>query len=280
MNQVADLCPISDQEAALAVSPATDAELTQRVTAMPGERTVRPRPRMRSWRLAAPLAGVAAAAAVAAAIAVSGTSVGPISVAPATAQALTFTSEGRYILVIVRDPMADLRRYRAELAARHLNITLRLVPASPSLVGTLVEGSGPSDITPITARGRCWTGGGGNACPVGLKIPANFRGSADYTFGRAARPGEQYETSAPATAPGEVMHGLQFRGRTVATLLNMLRERHVTVPQYRRLQTSANTTYSNALRPDQVPGNWYVQDAIPWAQGQVLLFVGPHPHTR
>jgi hypothetical protein len=247
---------------------------------MPAGRTAGARGRLRSWRLAVPLAGAAAAAAVAGAFAVSGTNVGPINVAPATAQALTFTSEGRYILVIVRDPVADLRRYRAELAARHLNITLRLVSASPSLVGSLIEGSGPSDITPITARGKCWTGGGGNACPVGLKIPTSFHGSADYTFGRAARPGEQYETSAPATAPGEVMHGLQYRGRSVATVLAMLNERHVTVPQYRRLQTSANTSYSNALRPDQVPGSWYVQDAIPWAPGQVLLFVGPHRDLR
>jgi hypothetical protein len=26
----------------------------------------------------------------------------------------------------------------------------------------------------------------------------------------------------------------------------------------------------------QVPRNWYVQGAIPWAPRQVLLFVGPH----
>jgi hypothetical protein len=77
------------------------------------------------------------------------------------------------------------------------------------------------------------------------------------------------------------MHGLRFRGRTVATVLAMLRARHVTVPQYRWLkQLFGNRTYSAARHPNQVPKNWYVHEAIPWAPGQVLLFVGPHPNGQ
>ena len=76
------------------------------------------------------------------------------------------------------------------------------------------------------------------------------------------------------------MHGLRFRGRTVAAVLAMLRARQVTVPQYRWLKPTGRTVYGYALRPDQVPRHWYVHDASPWAPGQVLLVVGPHPNGQ
>ncbi len=69
------------------------------------------------------------------------------------------------------------------------------------------------------------------------------------------------------------MHGLRYRGRTVATVLALLRARHVTVPQYRYVHAN----FGHELRSDQVPSDWYVHNAIPWAPGQVLLFVGPTP---
>jgi hypothetical protein len=146
------------------------------------------------------------------------------------------------------------------------------VPASPSLVGTLVYLSG--DVTPITAHGRCYTGGGGAACPVGVRVPANFHGHAEVVFGRAARPGEQYETTASAFAPGEVLHGMRITGDRVAQVLALLRHRDVTV----RWFNYAHRGYARNLR--SVPGTWFVYDAVPWAAGQVLLFVGParHPH--
>ena len=188
------------------------------------------------------------------------------------AQVLSFITSGGYITVIVRNPLADPARYRAEFAAHHLNITLKMVPASPSIVGTVVyieePASGP-DIETITAQGRCYTGGGGSACPVGVRIPVGFRGRAEVVFGRAARPGEQYESTAPATAPGEVLHGLHFAGDTVTQVLAMLRERHVTVPVFNYAQSGGARNVSH------VPGTWYVYDADPWAPGQVLLFVGP-----
>lgn len=34
-------------------------------------------------------------------------------------------------------------------------------------------------------------------------------------------------------------------------------------------------SYPNGPRPDQVKPTWYVHDAVPWANDQVLLFVGP-----
>jgi hypothetical protein len=188
------------------------------------------------------------------------------------AQVLSFTTSGGYITVIVRNPLADPSRYRAEFAARHLDVTLKLVPVSPSLVGTVVfidESAGNPGIETITAQGRCYTGGGGSACPVGVRIPVGYRGQAEVVFGRAARPGEQYESTASATAPGEVPHGLRFAGDTLAQVLALLRERHVTVPVFNYAASGGARNVSH------VPGTWYVYDADPWAPHEVMLSVGP-----
>ena len=299
MNPVSRISPVSDAAAALLVSDDALADLAGQIMSADGrEMTVREaaasgaadrqaaRPwqaahprrapsRWRRWLIGIPLAaGLAVAVLIATSIDRPGARVGPLSVGPARAQAqaLIFKKDGRFIDVIVRNPVADPKRYRAEFKAHGLDITLRLVPASPSIVGTVVEFStSKPGITPITATGKCVTGGGGNVCPVGLRIPLDYRGQADLVFGRAASPGERYESTAVATAPGEVMHGLHFRGRTVAAVLAMLRKRHVTVPVFRY-------TFKNIgklLRPGKVPGTWYVYDADPWAPGQVMLWVGP-----
>jgi hypothetical protein len=235
------------------------------------------RHRRRVWLVAVPVAAAVAVAAVAGVSARHpGQGAGTAGTRPAgyDPRALAFTTGDGFITVIVRDPLADQASYNAEFKAHGLDITLSLVPVSPSIVGTVVEisTSGPDgdSITTITARGRCQTGGGGDECPVGLRVPVGYRGQATLVFGRAARPGEQYESAAPATAPGEVMYGLTYQGKSVAAVLAMLRARDVTVPTYRY--------NGNVLAPDQVPGTWYVYNAVPWAAQQVLLFVGPTPN--
>jgi hypothetical protein len=225
-----------------------------------------------SWRrrllIGVPLAaGLAVAGVIATSLGSPGQRVGPISVGPPAAQALSFTRHGHYIDVIVRNPLADPKRYRAEFAKYHLDITLRLVPASPSIVGTLVYGGGDG-IVPITAVGKCFIGGGGNACPVGVKVPVDFRGAATIVFGRAARPGEQYESAGQAGSPGEVMHGLHYEGKTVAAVLAMLARRGASVSTWRVQR--AGDCYTEVRRT--VPASWLVYDAVPWAPGQVLLW--------
>jgi hypothetical protein len=288
MNQLSQICPITDAEAERLVRPATLADLAARITAEPapaaGHRRARQRARYR-WPSGARLAAAVAVVLLAVTVLVTTRLLGPGrpagSASPSarastpretTARVLSFTTSDGYITVIVRNPLADPRRYRAELAAHHLNITLELVPASPSLVGTVVyigEPSGGPDLQTITAQGRCYTGGGGAACPVGVRIPVGFRGQAEVVFGRAARPGEHYESTADATAPGEVMHGMSYVGDTVARVLAMLAQRHVTVPVFNETR---NGYASNVAH---VPGTWYVYDAVPWAPGQVMLVVGP-----
>jgi hypothetical protein len=299
MNPINQISPVTDAEAARLVRPDTLAALADDITSA-GAAPLADGPsasqpvvshgavrhgsgpsRLRKRLLIG--VPVAAALAVAGLIATSlgapGQHVGPINVGPPKAQAaaLSFTRHGRYIDVVVRNPLADPKRYRAEFAKYHLNITLTLVAASPSIVGTLVEestsaGSG-AVITPITAIGRCFTGGGGNVCPVGVKVPVDFRGTASLVFGRAARPGEQYESTGQVNGPGEAMHGLHYQGKTVAAVLAMLARRGYTVPQYRVQR--AGQCYMEVRRT--VPGTWLVYDAVPWAPAQVLLWAGKTP---
>jgi hypothetical protein len=289
-HPVSRISPVTDTEAARLARPATLADLADQITATPagpvparpqpsgrGQAAGRRPPTRRRWLIGIPLAaGLAAAVLIVTALGRPGQRVGPVDVgpAPAQAQALSFTRHGGYIYVTVGNPVADPAKYRAEFARHHLDITLRLVPASPSIVGTVVyfdQSAGSSPIRPITAIGRCHTGGGGAACPVGLRIPVDFHGQADLVFGRAARPGEKYDSTASAFAPGEVMHGMTVKGQRVAQVLAALRRRHVSVPLF----NYSKDNFARNLRT--APGRWYVYDAVPWAPGQVLLFVGPTP---
>ncbi|GAA4610541.1 hypothetical protein GCM10023195_43620 [Actinoallomurus liliacearum] len=275
------LAPVTDEEAAHMVSPRTKSDLAERITstAVPERRPAR---RRRALVIGLPLAAAGVAASVVAASVLSG-SPSPQRQTPQAVRsvspkiqlaALTFSTQGRYLIVKVKDPLADPARYRKEFAAHGMNIDLRLVPASPSIVGTVVMSEGA--IKDMTARGKCRTGGGGDECPVGVKIPIDYKEHATVVFGRAARPGEQYSSSAPVDAPGEVMHGLTYRGRTVAEVLATLKKRHVTVPQYRyEAGNGDNRPYQNGVPPTKVQPGWFVHDAVPWAQDQVLLFVGP-----
>jgi hypothetical protein len=281
MNPVTRISPVTDAEAARLARPDTLAGLAAQITATapaaPGQRTAsrghwRSRGKARWWIGLPVAAALAVALLVVTSLGRPGQRVGPVSVGPPAAQALSFTRHGGGFTVIVRDPLADQARYRAEFAQHHLRITLRLVPASPSLVGTVVYLSG--DITPITAHGACHTPGGGAACPVGVRVPASFHGQAEVVFGRAARPGERYETTASAFAPGEALHGMRITGHRVVRVLAMLRHRGVRVPLFNYAH------HGSARNLRSVPGTWFVYDAVPWAPGQVLLFVGParHPH--
>lgn len=275
MNQISRIAPVTDDEAARLARPDTVADLARSITATPRSVPGR-RPRRRLFLVGAPLAvGVAAGVAAAVLVASPGgqhRAVPP----PVTARALSFvTNAGGGITVTVRDPLASPSTYRAEFARHHLNITLKLLPVSPSIVGTVVyieEPSSGPQIATITARGACLEASGTNDCPVGVRIPSGFHGSAEVIFGRPAKPGEHYQSTASAFAPGEAMQRMNVHGETVAQVLAQLRDRHVTAAVF--------NDYGRLLH--HVSGSWYVYDADPWAPGQVMLMVGPTrtPHYR
>ncbi len=273
IEHVARLAVVSDADAAGLVSHAARADLADRIAAMTGDlgepATKTTRRARRRWLVGAPLAaGLTAAVLVVTSLSGPGARVGPVLVGPAKADALTFTRHGHYINVIVRDPVADPKRYRAEFKAHGLNISLTMIPASPSLVGTVVYFGGGNAgrdfarIKVITAKGRCFTGGAGNECPVGLRVPIGFRGDAQLAFGRAARRGERYESSTSATAPGEALHGLRISGKRVSAVLKMIAGRHVKVAEFH--VTTARGTGKLVSR-SEVPLSWYVYSADPWA---------------
>lgn len=286
-ERLAELAAITDADAERLVSPQTRADLAARITARPPEPdAVWPGPgplpaapasrpsggrSRRRW-----LAGLPVAAAVAAAILVVVFGIQPDRtgghrpVGRPPAHVLAFIRHGRYIDVIVRNPYADPSRYRAEFRAHHLDISLRLVPASPSIVGTVVFFEGNSSLKVITAKGRCFTGGGGDICPIGFRVPLHYRGSAELVFGRPARPGERYESTAPATARGEALHGLRIDGRRVGTVLRLIGARHVTAGAYH-----ITTKGGLGRLVHHVPLSWFVYGADPWAPGQVMLWAGP-----
>jgi hypothetical protein len=298
MIEITRISPVTDDEAARLARPQTLADLASQITATPvdapdgyqlaGQRTGRGG--KRRALLAIPVVAGLSAAAAFVAVAASSTSAPPapgghpsgqavpsghVQPAATAGPALAFTISASSITVIVRDPLADPAVYRAEFAAHHLNVTLQMSPVSPSLVGAVFymdePGTGPH-LIPITAKGACNTPGGGDICPVGVKIPAGFHGPATIGFGRAARPGEQYVSTGSAFAPGEAMHGMTIKGKTVAQVVAQLHARQVSVARFNVVSRTGSTAAHS------VPDGWYVYDAVPWAPGEVLLFVGRTPH--
>ncbi|HLW93937.1 MAG TPA: hypothetical protein VKS25_01030 [Solirubrobacteraceae bacterium] len=155
-----------------------------------------------------------------------------------------------YITATVTDPFAAQSSLDAAFRAAGLDITVSLVPASPSAVGTLVESSGPGSGPQIAALsgGTCVTGGGGPGnCPVGVKIPRDFRGAGSVVLGRPANPGEDYESTNSVFSPGESLHCSALIGSTVATASSALASRGITA----RWQT---TQSGGAAGPARSPG--------------------------
>ena len=146
MNPISQIAPVTDAEAAGLAQPGAFAALADEIVSMAAVED----PRMsraahgsrrrqvrRSLMIGLPAAAcLAVAGLIATSLGSPGQHVGPVPVGPPRAQAavLSLTRHGGYLDVIVRNPTADPNRYRAEFAKYHLNISLRLVPASPSIV--------------------------------------------------------------------------------------------------------------------------------------------------
>lgn len=295
------IAPVTDAQAARLASPAAFADLAARIAATDAPVTrpdaVRPdatRPRRLRPPLARPHPGsrrprrrlalltsfpVALAAAAALLVTVLGPSGGGADSganSQAAIQALSFTRENGTITVIIKNPYVDSSWYNADFARHHLHITLSLIPASPSFVGAIEEmstdsGATSNEITMISKSGSC--GEDGTGCVIGFRVPVNFHGQASMAIGRPTRPGEQYETSGSAFNKGEILYGLkdQVYGHPLSQVLALFAKHHVTVAVCRNPD-------NNNINPSKAPGDWYVQDVIPWSPGQVIIWVGPTQH--
>ncbi|RFU38841.1 hypothetical protein DZF91_25565 [Actinomadura logoneensis] len=227
----------------------------------------------RPWRKATLAFGTVTAVAATAAAVVFGW---PGAERPA--EALSFSRDGDYVNVAVRDPHASPARLRAEFAAHGLSVNLDVRPASPSLVGALLgsDGAQPS-ATPNPSGADC----GRTWCHRGLRIRLGHQAPVTVVLGRAPRPGERIALTGSATAPGEVLAGVRVRGRTVAEVRAVLRQRHGTVAAYTLDRFAGRHAGIVDLEAPVVPkgvvkGTWYVSDAFSGpAAGTVRLVVSP-----
>jgi hypothetical protein len=193
---------------------------------------------------------------------------------PASA-ALDIKQEGGYYIVTVKDVFADPKIYQAQLHEHGLDISLKLSPASPSLVGQMLVADPKMNgltnaemahrkdlIVPIESQGCA---SAPVPCTIGVKVPVGYQGKATIYLGRQARPGEAYRSMAPIDGPGEVLHCVDFRMKTVDQVVAILKERGV-----------PNVGFATAEGPrSSVPGSWIVHDGVMSAADRALLLVGP-----
>lgn len=115
---------------------------------------------------------------------------------------VVFTTGDNKITARITDPLAAASQLSAVFQQLGLNVIVKAIPVSPSLVGTIVY----SDVPSIRSlhEGTCL--GGGTSCEVGIVIPADFHGQANVVVGRAAQANETFHSSADVFGPGEVLH--------------------------------------------------------------------------
>ena len=256
------------------------ATLGQRIGTAPAPARGRriPRPRRR-WAVPAGVAAMVAALLFAMpAILPSGAPGGPRR----AAAAVSFTEDGQYIVAVIEDPQADSQELTAAFAQHGLDISLQLLPVSPSFVGKFVfEGGsgtegGPAIETLYDASADCTTPGG-SSCPIGLRIPLGFQGHADLALGRAGQPGEEYASANDGFASGEALHCSGLRGMTVHESLPVLDRLGVTVVW--RSNDPAIDGDGNGIDPSTI-SDQYVSDAVPKTEGHVYIWVTPDPPSQ
>lgn len=286
--------PITDGDAVRLASPAAFTDLACQImaTQVPAARSparwarlLAPRPvtghpRRRFALLTIPTAVIAALVALMVTV-TSGNDIGPNSAA--AIEAMSFIQQDGTITVVIKNLYADTSWYNADLQRHHLDITLRLDPTPPSLVGFIgttssdtTAASHGDEIKPISAPGSCDLSG--TDCQIGFTVPIGFKGKVDIWIGRPARPGEQYQQAGSAFNRGEPLYGLtdQIFGHPLSEVLPLLARHHVTVALCR--EEGPGQRGNGVCDPATMPGAWYVRDVAPWAPNQVLLTIQSEPY--
>jgi hypothetical protein len=193
------------------------------------------------------------------------------------AAALDIEQRDGYYVIKVNDLFAAPERYQAQLRASGLDIRLRLMPASPSVEGSILADDqrniGLSNeeiarrkdlISPIQPPGGCVDR---IECPIGVKVPVDFEGRADIVLGRKARPGELYKQMGRLDVNGEPLHCVAYVNKTVTQVRELLRQRGLTIGKI--VDASMHRERSST------PGSWYVHEGWPLSPGTAQLAAGP-----
>jgi hypothetical protein len=273
LELVARTATITDTELAERLLGAQRDRTFERIVASAARQETDPRdrfvPRIRTFPRRAALAVAGASVLIVAVI----VGRGVVSPTKAKAAGVYIVRHGGHIDATIDDPRAPAASMEAVFAKAGLEVTVDVIPASPSLAGTITFIDTPSSFEPIYApEGSCLLPGGGTRCVIGMRVPADFSGSASIQVNGTPPAGQLYDSVNDALAPGEVLHCSGVRGMTVADAVPILRRLGVT-PIWR--------TYDEGDTADGVTEasieNEHILDALPRSQGTVYLWVQPSP---
>jgi hypothetical protein len=230
-----------------------------------------PAPRRASRRLRLRLAIPAVALLSAAIMAV--TWVMPNTTATA---ALDIRKEGGYYVIEIKDLYANPELYETQLRTFGLDITLRVVPTTAAFEGQVFPTSPNheylTEIKGIYPPGPCDKLDG---CAIGVKIPVGFKGTADVSVGRKARPGERYQSTTSWDAKGEPMQCVPYVNKTVAEIRPIMRERGVSVEEF--MIMDPNGKPGDFSMEDSVPDSYYVVGGSLNEPGKAMVMVTSSP---
>lgn len=187
-------------------------------------------------------------------------------------EALAFTYQGDDLKITVIDLQADTQRFNRELKAQGLNFKLVLAPATPSLVGQEMaagfsDGSNARLVTVGESPAGCKVGVD-PSCHIEISVSKDFRGEGTLEIGRPLRSGEDATYMGELDGPGEPLDGVKYQGLQVGQVLEMLRQRGVSVDEYR-------VEYSNGTSENShsVPADFSVTDGGLLGDGKGILWV-------
>lgn len=159
-------------------------------------------------------------------------------------------------------------------------MTLELVPAEPDRVGDHLGGGriggtseGSGAVVTGTEPAHCRIGQEG--CQLVVKVDENVTGHAYVKLGRAAKPGEVYQSHDSATRKGGMLSGFRVDERPVSAVRKEAERRGLQVV-YQIIKPNPNGQGYSMNPGDQsrpVGDDWIVWDAEPHADGVVRLIV-------
>ncbi len=277
LEMLAKTATITDEQLAELALDAQRDRIFEHIASSPDpahrDRRTRHRPRLGGLRPATAFlaAGLAMLIAVVTVLAFAGQSI--VSPTKAKAAGVHFARHAGYIDATIDDPSAPAESMEAAFVQYGLNITVNVIPASPSLVGTITFMDTPSSFKPIYGpEGSCLLPGGATRCVIGMRVPSDFSGSATIVVDGTAAPGQAYSSVNDALAPGEVLHCSGIRGMSVSEAAPILQKLGVT-PIWR---TYDGTDPAGGVSQSSVE-NQFITDTLPASLGTVYLWVQPTP---